>query len=48
MGLQFEWDDNKARLNLKIHGVSFKEAQTVFIDQMARIFFNESHSVEEE
>jgi uncharacterized DUF497 family protein len=48
MGLQFEWDDHKARLNLKNHGVSFEEARTVFIDQMARIFFDEAHSIDEE
>lgn len=48
MGLPFEWDDNKARLNLKSHGVSFEEAQTVFIDQMARIFADETHSIDKE
>jgi hypothetical protein len=48
MGLQFEWDDNKARLNLKNHAVSFDEAQTVFIDQLARIFADEAHSINEE
>lgn len=32
MGLIFEWDANKARINLKKHRVSFTEARTVFND----------------
>jgi len=48
MGLGFEWDDNKARSNLKNHRVSFDEAKTVFIDPLARIFDDEAHSLEEE
>ena len=31
----FEWDDAKAALNLKKHGVSFFEAATVFADPHA-------------
>lgn len=30
--LTFEWDENKAERNLKKHGVSFLEAQTIFYD----------------
>lgn len=48
MGLRFEWDDSKAHLNLRNHGVGFDEAQTVFVDPLARIFDDEAHSVEEE
>jgi hypothetical protein len=44
MGLHFEWDDYKARLNLKNHRVGFDEAKTVFIDPLARIFADEAHS----
>jgi uncharacterized DUF497 family protein len=43
-GLHFDWDDNKARLNLKNHGVGFDEAVTIFVDPLARIFDDESHS----
>ena len=32
MELLFEWDENKARENLKKHKVSFEEAKTVFND----------------
>jgi hypothetical protein len=48
MGLRFEWDDSKAHLNLRNHGVNLEEAQTVFVDLLARIFDDEAHSVEEE
>ncbi|RPJ51436.1 MAG: BrnT family toxin [Methanobacteriota archaeon] len=44
MGLHFEWDDNKARLNLKNHGIGFDEGATVFVDPLARIFDDEAHS----
>jgi len=26
----FEWDDNKSAINLKKHGISFKEASLIF------------------
>ena len=32
MGLVFEWDDRKAKLNLQKHGVSLQEASTIFAD----------------
>jgi uncharacterized DUF497 family protein len=47
MDLQFEWDETKAETNLSKHGVSFQEAQTVFLDPLARIFDDEFHSVDE-
>lgn len=31
----FEWDDGKAKANLEKHDVSFEEAMTVFLDQLA-------------
>jgi len=45
--MQFEWNRRKAELNLKKHGVDFKEASTVFGDSLARIFDDEGHSIEE-
>jgi uncharacterized DUF497 family protein len=45
--MQFEWDIEKATSNLKKHGVSFEEAQTVFGDSFARIFDDEQHSFDE-
>jgi Ribonuclease toxin, BrnT, of type II toxin-antitoxin system len=35
MGLSFEWDERKAESNLRMHGVSFREATTVFADPLA-------------
>jgi len=32
---EFEWDDEKARANLAKHDVSFEEAMTVFLDDLA-------------
>lgn len=31
-GVEFEWDDNKAQLNLRKHGIAFEEAAEVFFD----------------
>jgi uncharacterized DUF497 family protein len=35
VGSRFEWDPDKAALNLKDHGISFDEATTVFGDLLA-------------
>jgi uncharacterized DUF497 family protein len=48
MPLVFEWDQRKARANLRKHGVSFNEALSVFDDQLARIFPDEDHSDDEQ
>ena len=44
----FEWDSAKAKSNLKKHGISFEEAQSVFYDEFAVQFFDEEHSSDEE
>ena len=44
MSFEFEWDDAKAKANLRKHGVSFAEALTVFFDSLARIFDDPDHS----
>lgn len=31
-GVEFEWDENKARSNIEKHGVTFEEAAEVFFD----------------
>lgn len=46
--IKFEWNLSKARSNLKKHGVSFEEAQTVFFDENAIQFFDAESSSEEE
>ena len=46
--LTFEWDEAKKRLNVRKHGVSFEEAQTVFFDENALEFPDPDHSDEED
>lgn len=33
--MDYEWDSNKAKANLRKHGVDFADAATVFIDDLA-------------
>jgi len=42
--IRFEWDERKSRENKRKHKVSFKEAQTVFLDENAIRFFDPDHS----
>ena len=44
MGLEFEWDASKARLNYVKHGVRFDEAVPVFRDPLAKLFDDPDHS----
>jgi uncharacterized protein len=37
--MRFDWDPDKATSNLRKHGVSFDEAETVFGDSLAAIFW---------
>ena len=46
--MQFEWNPDKANLNLKKHGVSFIEASTVFNDPLSVTFPDPDHSYGEE
>lgn len=46
--LRFEWDERKNRENRRKHGVSFEEAQTVFLDENAIRFFDPDHSEDED
>ncbi|MBT8139778.1 MAG: BrnT family toxin [Gammaproteobacteria bacterium] len=40
--IEFEWDNAKSRANLRKHGVSFEEAQSVFYDDLAIQFDEDS------
>ena len=44
----FEWDEEKNLSNFHKHGVWFEEAQTVFYDCNARVFFDQDHSSSED
>ena len=48
MGLQFEWDPNKAAKNLRQHKVSFGEAATVFEDTLSITVPDPDHSLQED
>lgn len=43
----FEWDEAKNRANRRKHGVSFEEAQSVFLDESARLVADPDHSDDE-
>ncbi len=45
--IEFSWNEIKAKSNLKKHGVSFEEAQSVFYDDLAVQFYDEDSSDEE-
>ena len=46
--LRFEWDPRKAAGNVRKHGVSFEDAQTVFSDENAKLIDDPDHSEEED
>jgi uncharacterized DUF497 family protein len=48
MKLSFEWDEEKAKANLKKHRVSFDEATTVFIDPFSMTIPDPDHSADEQ
>ena len=45
--MEFEWDQRKARINRRKHGVTFEEAATVFNDPLATYYEDPDHSVTE-
>lgn len=45
--LRFEWDETKAEINRKKHGVSFETAAKVFLDEDRIEICDEVHSLEE-
>ena len=45
--MEFEWNSDKADLNLRKHSVSFQEAATVFNDSLSTTFPDPEHSIGE-
>ncbi|MEG4273505.1 MULTISPECIES: BrnT family toxin [unclassified Microcoleus] len=45
--MEFEWNPEKATLNLEKHGVSFQEATTIFNDPLSVTFPDPQHSIGE-
>ena len=48
MGIGFEWDARKAVANLRKHGVTFREAASVFGDPLSLTIPDRGHSHDEE
>jgi len=46
--IELAWDRRKAQSNLVKHGVSFEEAQTVFLDECGRLIDDPDHSEDED
>jgi len=46
--IRFDWDEKKNRENKRRHGVSFEEAQTVFLDENAIRYYDPDHSEDED
>jgi len=46
--MKFDWNLDKNKSNIKKHGVDFKEAETVFQDEMALELFDDEHSEDED
>ena len=45
--MKFEWDLKKEQINLSKHGVSFREASTIFGDPLSKTIHDPDHSQEE-
>lgn len=48
MQYNFEWDPEKAKVNIKKHKVSFEQAATVFGDLRAISIYDDEHSENED
>jgi uncharacterized DUF497 family protein len=42
--IKFEWDEAKAKSNIKKHGIAFEEAKSVFFDEYAIQFYDDESS----
>ena len=48
MALQFEWDEKKAKINKRKHGITFEEATTAFADELSITIDDPMHSEDED
>lgn len=46
--LEFEWDEEKEKINVKKHGISFSTAALVFDDEDRIEIYDTIHSVQED
>ncbi len=43
-----EWDDNKNKINIRKHGISFETAALVFADEERIEYYDKLHSLDED
>jgi uncharacterized DUF497 family protein len=48
MDLEFVWDEEKNRANIRKHGVDFNDAVRAYYDPFRQDIFDEYHSTQEE
>ena len=48
MELRFVWDEHKHKANLDKHGISFEEAESIWLDPLSLEFYDLLHSVGED
>jgi len=48
VSLKFEWDENKAKINKRKHGITFEEATTAFADELSITIDDPLHSEDED
>ena len=46
--IRFIWDKEKNIINQRKHGISFEEAQSVFVDENALMIYDPDHSGKED
>ncbi|MCD8155608.1 MAG: BrnT family toxin [Clostridiales bacterium] len=46
--MKFEWSEEKEKINIEKHGIDFRTAVQVFLDENRIEFYDERHSVFEE
>ena len=46
--IRFEWDPEKAAVNIKKHGIGFDEAKSAFADERAKLIAYPAHSSDED
>ncbi|MBQ7147258.1 MAG: BrnT family toxin [Pseudobutyrivibrio sp.] len=47
-GIKLEWDEEKEKINIKKHGISFSTAAFVFNDPNRLEYYDEEHSISED
>lgn len=48
MQYNFDWDPEKAKQNLRKHGISFERAARIFLDSFAISIYDDEHSESED